>query len=470
MSHSGNIEFWPIPPEVAEQALLLCHPRDIASFTQTCRAACSLVNDTLDQYFWRQLFLLFPFDDPRQTCRGLRKDLLFDWKTELQRRVQVEIITRSPRSTYEELHATLATLLSVVRSASPVPHDSERMPSLSLAWVMHILESTNILQLSLSPQRRAFQTLSRLRSYLALTLDNDDDEFGKLHLKSRRTTSRSQVYNLSNYHRDNDWGPFTPKSREVDWFHVECIVNVISFNLADHSRHFWERSRLVVSKQLERIQLLMQLTSPPMIGQEWRETGDESFHSWIIAFNVDEVLLPFAVQNRGGHARGELFFEDPHFSEATRLIELKLYLITSDAVPKYYTLERFPQSEDAMYPTLYFSGSSFGIHGNEATVVGSVYMCDDGVVRWRFVSVREGRMQWSSEGVQLGGIASAMGIVGTWTGAHHERGDPAGKMKHMLWKTKVDGLPMPIHRSFLALESTQRLPNVDSRFDTSQLR
>lgn len=233
-----NVEFWSVPTEIAEQALALCHPRDVASFTQTCRAAWSLVNDTTDQYLWRQLFLLFPFDDPRKTRQGFRKDIQFDWKTELQRRVYAEIVARSARSTPENLHAALAILLGVVRSASPVTLGYECVPSSSLLWVMDILESTNMLQLPPFTQRHTCQTLACLRSYLALTLDKYDDDEGKSRMKLTRTRSRCQVYDLNSYNRDNGWGPFMPKTGEVDWFHVECIVNVIAFNLADHSRHF----------------------------------------------------------------------------------------------------------------------------------------------------------------------------------------------------------------------------------------
>lgn len=235
-----NVDFWSVPTEVAQQALALCHPRDVASFTQTCRAAWSLVHDSTDQYLWRQLFLLFPFDDPRNTSQGFRKDTHFDWKIELQHRVHAEIIARSALSSPEDLAVALDILLGVVRSASPVIPGREQVPSSSLQWVMDVLESTNMLQL-LPPsvtRRHTCQTLARLRSYVALTLDGFDGDEGKLRMKSIRTRSRCQVYDLNNYNVDNDWGPLILKAEKVDWFHVECIVNVIAFNLADHSRHF----------------------------------------------------------------------------------------------------------------------------------------------------------------------------------------------------------------------------------------
>ncbi|KAH0838636.1 hypothetical protein J3R83DRAFT_6959 [Lanmaoa asiatica] len=420
---ASNLEFWSVPTEIAEQALTFCHPRDVASFAQTCRAAWSLVNDTTDQYLWRQLFLLFPFDDPRKTCQGFLKGIQFDWKTELQRRVRAEIIARSAQSTPEDLHAALVILLDVVRSASPVMLGYERIPSPSLLWVMDILKSTNMLQLPFN-RRHTCQTLARLRSHLALTLDKYDDEEGKAHLKTMRTRSRCQVYDLSNYSRHNDWGPFVPKTGEVDWFHVECIMNVIVFNLADHSRHFLDTKPpcgLEATRAYSAPQATT-LASHDWAGVEgnWRRLVSFMDYRDLFAFNVYQVFL---FSTRGYSIHGGSFFNDPHFSEATRFVELKLHLISPEAVPRYYTLDRFPKSEDAMYPTLYFSGSSFDLNGNEAMIVGSVYMADDDVVRWRFVSLL------ISEGVQIGGIASATGVVGTWTGAYHERGDPSGKMQ-----------------------------------------
>ena len=39
----------------------------------------------------------------------------------------------------------------------------------------------------------------------------------------------------------------------------------------------------------------------------------------------------------------------------------------------------------------------------------------------------DGDGEWQSEGVQLGGLGSATGVIGMWTGADHERMDPLGE-------------------------------------------
>lgn len=150
-------------------------------------------------------------------------------------------------------------------------------------------------------------------------------------------------------------------------------------------------------------------------------------------------------------------FETVRFSDSTLLIELELHLIAPDNIPRMFNLYKSTESNDPRYPTLHFAGSSTSVHGNETTVIGSVYMSGEGIVRWRFVSTpvrfsaivvlqlvarfllminvcNGGKCSTtcthkrpltslcisSSEGVQVGGIASATGVVGAWTGARHE--------------------------------------------------
>ncbi|EIW53092.1 uncharacterized protein TRAVEDRAFT_135500 [Trametes versicolor FP-101664 SS1] len=61
-------------------------------------------------------------------------------------------------------------------------------------------------------------------------------------------------------------------------------------------------------------------------------------------------------------------------------------------------------------------------------VHGTVSVLADGSVRWSITSLDEDNAtdQWASESVQLGGVGSAMGMLGMWTGARHEEDDPVG--------------------------------------------
>ncbi|KAH9019749.1 hypothetical protein EDB84DRAFT_1275644 [Lactarius hengduanensis] len=65
---------------------------------------------------------------------------------------------------------------------------------------------------------------------------------------------------------------------------------------------------------------------------------------------------------------------------------------------------------------------------------GTVEMTASGDVRWTLTTSREdGEGEWASEGVQLGGRGSAIGVIGMWTGAGHEPSDPLGPF----WAWKV---------------------------------
>jgi hypothetical protein len=45
---------------------------------------------------------------------------------------------------------------------------------------------------------------------------------------------------------------------------------------------------------------------------------------------------------------------------------------------------------------------------------GSVYTTPEGEVRWHITTAYEGRDRWRCDAVQLGGMKSARGVVGTW--------------------------------------------------------
>src|SRR6267154_1010881 len=155
----------PIPSEITEQALTLCHPRDVASFSQTCRKAYRLVYGSPDQYLWRQLFLQFPFDDPRQMQFAFLEDSQVNWRDELHRRMEAQLSACRKNSTLEDLLKAIETFVSAVRSVAPVTRGHERVSSPNLLWVCDVLQSTNMLRSPLLASEGGNQSLARLRSY-----------------------------------------------------------------------------------------------------------------------------------------------------------------------------------------------------------------------------------------------------------------------------------------------------------------
>lgn len=61
----------------------------------------------------------------------------------------------------------------------------------------------------------------------------------------------------------------------------------------------------------------------------------------------------------------------------------------------------------------------------------------------------ENQDEWVTEGIQIGDLGSAIGILGMWTGARHERNDPLGEFllfRRILFYSFIS-------RSFLGVEN-----------------
>jgi hypothetical protein len=75
--------------------------------------------------------------------------------------------------------------------------------------------------------------------------------------------------------------------------------------------------------------------------------------------------------------------------------------------------------DDPDHPVTYFRGFSRALDGSwddnaDADIRGTVRVTPEGEVRWTSYSFFQGEERWGSEGVQVGGIRSARGVVGNW--------------------------------------------------------
>ncbi|KAH9938773.1 uncharacterized protein BXZ73DRAFT_44464 [Epithele typhae] len=140
-------------------------------------------------------------------------------------------------------------------------------------------------------------------------------------------------------------------------------------------------------------------------------------------------------------------FEDPRLQEAVRIITMRLRV-------KSYSPADNP--DFAHLPNIHVEGETLGsLPGPPRQMEGTVSVIADGSVRWQLYSSVEGARsyEWVSEGVQLGGVASAMGVLGMWTGAQHERMDPLGECP--VWTTCFF-LIYACLRAFVGMESGLR--------------
>jgi hypothetical protein len=195
---NSTARIFQIPDEVTEAALTLLHPVDVAKFSQTCRSAHALVYLTPDQYLWREL-LLHSFDDPRHAFIPQRthNSAPYNWKVELQQRVQAKLVAFSKNQTpdSDEHQFALNTIISVIWGAAPVQNCSEHQPSDSLMWVSRICDGSSILDVA--HDERNDQTISRIRTYLLRSLDEAKYEIAMGRFNALRTNSQLRAYNIS---------------------------------------------------------------------------------------------------------------------------------------------------------------------------------------------------------------------------------------------------------------------------------
>ncbi len=67
------------------------------------------------------------------------------------------------------------------------------------------------------------------------------------------------------------------------------------------------------------------------------------------------------------------------------------------------------------------------------TSTGSVSETPQGEIRWTTFSVYHGEERWRSEGIQVGGLRSARGVLGNWFDKNFSVHGPAGPTA--FWKS-----------------------------------
>ncbi|OCH91985.1 hypothetical protein OBBRIDRAFT_833799 [Obba rivulosa] len=115
-------------------------------------------------------------------------------------------------------------------------------------------------------------------------------------------------------------------------------------------------------------------------------------------------------------------FNDPRLQEAVRIVPMRLRVAK-------YTRPAVAAYPDC--PTIHVEGETAGSgQGGFRRIKGTVSIIADGSTS----SVDGGESEeWITEGVQLGGVTSAVGVLGLWTGVQHDRMDPLGPF----WAWKV---------------------------------
>ncbi|KAK0465239.1 uncharacterized protein EV420DRAFT_1637389 [Desarmillaria tabescens] len=350
----------------------------------------------------------------------------YDWKAELQRRMISAFIVLNARGiSDEQLRLALETFISVIDDVSPIPQipHIQAAPSNGLRWLTCLLHQSQIL--FRRPPQELQQLVARLSVYFLFSDVDEDEEYALITL-GQRTESRCFAYDLRNYKMANNWGPYF-EDGSVNWLHVQHLMTIIWANLADLPER-WKNVRPPVGLEATRA------FSAPAIASQQDWAGVEGTWRRYVCFMDYRDLFSFNFSNVFRGPRNKAYFtENLRFREATRLLEVKLKVVARDKL-KFSNMDNGPTVHNPLYPPLYFHGVSRGVDGNKSDIEGMVEMGDDGVCEK--VSIYDGTTQWSSEGVQIGSVASAVGVIGAWTTTIHDQGDPVGPF--WLWKVSDD--------------------------------
>ncbi|KAL1697509.1 hypothetical protein GGG16DRAFT_41524 [Schizophyllum commune] len=425
-----------IPVELAHHALTYCPAWDIVSFALTSRLAHAIALESTTQSFWRDVFLTSHFDDPRDAWRlleGTNSTLDgYDWLGELRARLSAELLAARP-DRIDDPAAYEGMLAALVRAAKEIPPLREGQPeSRNVEWLEHLLKFPGLLNDDVS---RLSIEGQRLHGLLHVFTGHQFDESTAANsLRYRRNASRAYTYDMRKYSRANTWSPLL-LTGEVDWLHLDHLANVIIGNIRDVP--------FLVDDQLPPFGLehTRAYSAPGQYpARDW--AGVEGTWRRYVCF-MDYRFVQILSRHAPLHAEGARdlsFFDRPAFREAVRLLSVDLQVIDREAIeaplPEFIGVYGNPPA-DFPYPPIFFNGVSETADGGHLHLEGCVMMGIDGTVRWYFqVSSIGGELQWSSRGVQVGGVGSATGVVGIWTTTTHEVGDPAGP--YWQWKVPSD--------------------------------
>ncbi|RSM18436.1 hypothetical protein CDV31_002761 [Fusarium ambrosium] len=245
-------------------------------------------------------------------------------------------------------------------------------------------------------------------------------------LRSHRTYpfACSKVYDMREYTENTRWGPFLADGSDgVDWEKVEAILVVLSNNVGPRRMvsqifgEIWDKPFSGSWPDSFKVPPPRDITSleardPYGVTGTWRQIVCFLDYSDFFAFNFPDH--DFVAPNAPRPALD--------VGEATRLIMLRLQVTSIEN----------PGPDDGQdWPVVHFKGVSRSLddsfdHNANSNIRGTVRLTREGEVRWTTFSIFHGVERWRSEGVQIGGVRSARGVVGNWFDRDYDDHGPAG--------------------------------------------
>ncbi|KAL8804962.1 MAG: hypothetical protein Q9182_002272 [Xanthomendoza sp. 2 TL-2023] len=254
--------------------------------------------------------------------------------------------------------------------------------------------------------------------------------------------ARAKVYDLRQHTELTLWGPFhNDGSQDVDWEKLEAIMVILSYNIYSFSNRYIHGSNLippwdtpftgVTPYGLELHPSRSSVERPPplpiVLQDPYNITG-----TWmrVVCFLDYRELFTFNFSNdqpEPDQPRPAIDTE-----EAIRFITVKLQVTK---------IEKPGEFDGQALPIVHFKGSSHSAlppvdFNANSKIRGTVRPTPGGEVRWTTFSVFHGEERWRSEGIQLGGVQAARGVLGYWFDKDFDEYGPAGPTA--FWKVSND--------------------------------
>ncbi|KAL9000691.1 MAG: hypothetical protein Q9169_000727 [Polycauliona sp. 2 TL-2023] len=257
--------------------------------------------------------------------------------------------------------------------------------------------------------------------------------------------ARSRVYDLRQHSESTLWGPFAEDgSQNVDWEKLEAIMMILDYNIRNFTNKYvahgsnlippWDRPFVGVtphSLNLNQNPLEASIERPPPLPIDLQDPYGAS-GTWmrVVCFLDYRELFTFNFsedQPPPGQHRPPLDTE-----EAIRFIVVKLQVTK---------IEKPGEKDGQGLPVVHFEGNSSSalppVDANATSKIrGTVRLTPEGEVRWTTFSVFHGEERWRSEGIQLGGVQAARGVLGYWFDKDFDEYGPAGPTA--FWKVSSD--------------------------------
>ncbi|KAH8695803.1 hypothetical protein GQ44DRAFT_634574 [Phaeosphaeriaceae sp. PMI808] len=427
------------------------NPEDLASCAQTSSAFNRFITSNTRLY---KAHYLRRFDDPRRSPTDPEPQ----WVSELHRVIRCQKILESADNDVkrDEYRFVASTVDSLIATASTDEFGNSQNG-----------DTISNLFSNISQNHNAFMCRSSHFEHAGTELQKpaDDEEDRQLSAKlhclfgiplsntGRRVLSthpyaRSRIYDLRNYSDKTKWGPFRDDgSMRVDWEMVESLVIILGYNSGLCCRRFqpkfsppWSmpfegiiRSRAKILSECS-TELLYEPDIPLQLKDPYNVSG---VWSRIVCFLDYNDLWNFNFSNPAMSVPSHQPRDPLTADEAIRHIVMDLKV--TDVSPA-------GQFDNQALPVVHFSGKSRSVDASwdpnaNSRIRGSVRLTPEGEVRWRTISVfYDGEERWRSEGIQVGGLQSQRGVIGTWFDKDFDAHGPAGPTA--FWKIcdrSVDG-------------------------------